>query len=208
MAVYEISEVRTLGKEGGFSNVKKDKGGRTWQGVAERYWGEKYPRIFQILDEAKECYSQDLKAMERWLYNHQELSSMVHHFYKVEFWDVQQLDKIEWQTVADKIFDMGVNCGVGEAGYVVQRALNIANRNEVDYPDIKEDGGIGPLTRDCLGNLIAKRGILKTEILLAMEHFQTYRAIVRNDEEQEVFFWGWFNRLLSFIGVSNFRSKT
>ena len=201
MGEYKISKARSLGHEGGFSNARRDRGKRTWQGASEVHWGKKYPRIFAILDEAKACYPSDFKAMEAWLYSHKELADLIDHFYLTEFWNKHSLASFKWQTICDKIFDMAVNCGVGEAGYVVQRALNMANRNEVDWPDIKEDGHIGTKqTIPCLEHLIAKRGLFKTEILLGMEHFHTYRTIVRNDPEQEVHFWGWFNRLLTFMG--------
>lgn len=203
LAEYKVSKANTLGHEGGFANVKGDRGGRTWRGVAEAIWGDSYSEIFQILNMAATRFPDDIKSRETWLYAHEHLEDLVDMFYRTEFWDQQEMGLLPWQSVADKLFDAAVNCGPQEIGFILQRCLNMANRNELDWGDIKEDGWIGPVTRRNLATLIDKRGLFKTEVLIAMEHFQTYRAIVRNDPTQEKFFWGWFNRLLSFIGGFN-----
>lgn len=205
LAQYRTSKANTLGHEGGFANVKGDRGGRTWRGVAEKIWGKEYPDIFRILDEAGRKFAGDLKKMQAWLYAHELLEDLVDEFYHKEFWDKQEIGLMPWQSIADKLFDAAVNCGPQEIGFILQRCLNMANRNELDWGDIKEDGWIGPVTRRNLATLIDKRSLRKTEILIAMEHFQTYRAIVRNDPSQEKFFWGWFNRLLTFVSGFNMK---
>lgn len=197
MAEFKPAFDETIGKEGGYSNHKSDRGGRTWQGIAESFWGKKYPRIFQILDVADEMFKSDTSKKDEWLRSNHELSDLVESFYVTEFWDKTHLGDIPWQSIANRCFDIAVNCGVQRAGLVVQVALNIGNRNSKDYPDLVEDGFIGPRTISCIEVLASARGVKAVEQLLQHEHYHVYRDIVRKNPEQEVFFWGWFlNRVL------------
>jgi lysozyme family protein len=100
--------------------------------------------------------------------------------YKKEYWDRVSGDKIKSQLVADIIADWGVNSGAKTAAMQVQKILGI-----------KQDGKIGAQT---LGLINGKaEGQFYMQLLYARANF--YKAIVKSNPEQRVFFKGWLNRL-------------
>lgn len=62
--------------------------------------------------------------------------------YRLEFWYKLFLDHIENQTVANHVFDLAVNTGLGEAIKLLQQALNQTPRGII----LKVDGVIGVKT--------------------------------------------------------------
>lgn len=56
-------------------------------------------------------------------------------FYKKHYWDTLSLDSLNSQGVASKVFDIGVNTGIGTAAKFLQQAVGVV-----------VDGSIGPKT--------------------------------------------------------------
>jgi lysozyme family protein len=196
MARFEIAYARTGGHEGHYSNVAADRGGETWAGIARKFWPDwgGWPAI-----DAAKARGLKGKDLERVLLADQGLASLVQDFYLREFWAKHSLELVP-QEIADKIFDMAVNCGVKVAGFVVQRMLNFGNRDQRDYPDLKVDGHMGTKeTIPALLKLIKLRGLRLVAGALVCEHYVTYRSIVEKDPEQELFWWGWLRRNLSYL---------
>jgi len=193
-ADFQISKERTLGHEGYYSNVATDKGKETWVGISRAIWPgwEGWP----IVDNHKAaCGSAGLVDA---LKADTTLKAMVDRFYYQNFWANHSLEVLT-QELADKIFDMAVNCGVFTAGYVVQRMLNFGNRDQRDYPDLKEDGHMGPVTMAALNKLVGLRGEKVAMAAIVFEHYTVYRDIVKKDPGQEANWWGWFKRNLSYL---------
>jgi len=199
MAEFEISFDRTLGNEGGYSNVAKDRGGETWRGIARKFWPNW--EGWEIVDRVKAQNWDTTAALDTALRCEVSLHQHVRLFYLTNFWRVNRLDLLDarHQEVADKIFDMAVNCGVNMAGKVVQRWLNFGNRDQRDYADLKEDGFIGMVTVAAIGAVLKTRGLRLALFALVCEHYVAYRNIVQADPEQEVFWWGWLARNSSFL---------
>ncbi len=63
-------------------------------------------------------------------------------FYKKQFWDPQHLGDLNCQKLAAKVFDLSVNMGKVQAGYLFQRAIN----KDIWPAALHEDGIIGPQT--------------------------------------------------------------
>lgn len=102
--------------------VTIDKGGRTRFGIAERFHPELGPRGFYELDRMLALgIAEDVYARVYWLAPYQDLAS---------------------QLIANKLFDMGVNEGVGGhySTHALQRSLyKLGSNNPVD-------GVLGPAT--------------------------------------------------------------
>ena len=123
---------------------------------------------------------------------HEGLDRLTRALYKVRFWDVLKLDDLRDQRISEELFDTAVNQGPGVAARYLQEALNLLNRDEADYPDISEDGIIGPIT---LGLVNRHRRPFNIYITLNGLQFELYKNLAENDPTQEKFFNGWLNRV-------------
>jgi lysozyme family protein len=167
-----IAEV--IKREGGYSNHPADRGGPTNYGITEqtaRAYG----------------YKGDMKTMSR---------EMAVSIYRARYWTAPRFNEaaIVCPQIADELFDTGVNMGVGAAGKILQRALNVLNRQATDYPDVPVDGGVGNITLAALKGYMAKRGAAGGEQLRkAMDGLQCarYVEIAEGDPSQETFVYGW-----------------
>lgn len=156
-----------IGIEGDYVNDSADRGGETKYGVSKR----SYPDVDiknLTLEGAKKIYYRDF-------WNHRYL----------------RLENIPEYKIALEVFDTAVNMGQFVAGQIFQKSLNALNRNETDFPDIKEDGWIGDVT------LAAYARVDKFIFLKVLNGYQfmCYAKIIENDPGQERFFNGWMKRV-------------
>lgn len=164
---FEKAFIEIIGIEGGYVNHPHDKGGPTKYGISQK----SYPHldIKRItLEEAKNIYYKDY-------WNHRYL----------------RLDNILEYRVALEIFDTSVNMGPKQAAYILQKSLNILNRNEKDFEDLEVDGWIGEQT------LMAYDKVDKFILLKVLNGYQfiRYVNIAENNPTQEEFFNGWMKRV-------------
>lgn len=198
MADFNAAYEQTIAREGGYVNDPVDRGGETFRGISRKHHPEWLG--WPIIDALKQR-----DGFPETLNQHVGLYQQVKQFYKDQYWDRASLGKLD-QAVAEEIFDTGVNQGLGTAVKHFQKALNVLNNNTRDYPDMKVDGGLGPLTISAYMNLIktAKRPtrshskIIKV-LLKLMNFFQMerYVIIVERSPEQEKFMFGWTERISS-----------
>lgn len=102
--------------------------------------------------------------------------------------------------IAAELVEFGVNCGPGRAATCLQEALNDLNDQGQLWPDIKEDGAIGPKTLSCLKiYLLARKAagiIVMLRDLNSRQHHH-YSQLVRRRPKDERFFYGWvLNRVV------------
>ena len=116
MADFKIAYKKTGGFEGGWNHVKGDRGGETYKGIARNF----FPRWagWKIVDSKKPLKNNAIIKDEM-------LDTLVLQFYKTEFWDVLGGDKIEDQSIANTLYDFGVNAGQGRSIKNMQQALKI-----------------------------------------------------------------------------------
>ncbi len=166
---------KVLAREGGYVNNPNDRGGETNFGItkavarAHGYTGpmQDLPRATAIA------------------------------IYRADYWDKQNLDKVEALAprLAAKLFDVGVNAGIGRAGKWLQRALNLF----VGGLDV--DGDIGNLTINALEALKTRRGKLATDrnLVKLVNAFQAnhYAELAENSPSQKTFIWGWIDKRVS-----------
>lgn len=167
MNTFDKAFNEVIGFEGGYVNNPNDKGGETKYGISKR----SYPNIDiknLTLDEAKEIYYKD-------------------------FWNTSfiELSLIDDENIAIELFDTGVNMGVKISSKLLQESLNLMNRNQSDWADLKIDGYCGLKTLKAYKK--ARKSIL-LKVLNGMQ-FNIYKEIVEKNPKQELFFNGWMKRV-------------
>lgn len=163
MSHFEKAFKTTIEHEGGYSNDPDDAGGETKFGISKRA----YPHLNianLTLDEAKQIYK----------------DAYYHKLYDA-------LDEV----IAIELFDTSVNMGQKTAKMMLQSALNLLNRNELNFKDLVVDGIIGKKTISACFAVDSKK-LLKT---LNGLQFCKYKEIVENDPTQEKWFNGWLSRV-------------
>ena len=171
---FQNALAATLKHEGGFSNHPNDRGGATRFGITESV-ARRFGYVGSMTDYPKE-------EAER--------------VYKLQYWDTLNLDEIDAisEDISQELFDTGVNMGIGRAGMFLQRALNVLNRGQTDYPDLTVDGVIGPATIHSLRSYIARRKAQGELVLMrALDGLQraAYIEIAEKNKTQESFVFGW-----------------
>jgi len=161
-----------IGNEGGYVNDPLDRGGETKYGITKRW----YPDIDiknLTLDEARQIYWGDY-------WTHRKL-------------DMRQINEFD-PKLAIELFDTAVNQGVPTAAKYLQKSLNLLNRNQKLFDDMKVDGWAGNTTFRCLNKLkpYDKPALLKCVNGL---QFMRYYTIVDDDPIQEINFAGWMKRI-------------
>lgn len=163
-----------LAAEGGYVNDPHDAGGETNYGItvtvakANGYYGQ----------------MKDLpKATARQIYLNR-------------YWLEPHFDRVATLSpaVAEELCDTGVNCGVTFSSTVLQEALNLLNRNEADYKDVREDGSIGPAALAALAAYLMKRGKEGETVLVRVLNVMQgarYIEITKTKPTNETFFYGW-----------------
>ena len=189
MADFNISFRIVMQSEGGYSFNLADIGGETYRGVS-RKWNPSW-QGWKIIDQLHHE-----PGFPRNLENAAELQLMVKQFYRINFWNSLWLDKITSQQVANELFDISVNMGQAVAAEIAQRSLNLMNKNQKLFPNLKVDGRIGELSAKAINNICLMRANHDT-FLKALNVFQgwKYISICEKDESQEEFFIGWMGRV-------------
>jgi lysozyme family protein len=188
MADFNISYKLIEKNEGLYGCDPTDKGGETYKGIARKrnpYW-----KGWIIVDKYKL-----LPNFPKNMYSDVELDTCVKLFYKEEYWDINKLDNFSSQILADELLDTGVNMGVGKAAKFLQLTLNVLNKNGASYPDILEDGKVGPGTLQALNTCIGRVGeevIYKVLNVLQGNH---YIDIMVKNPTQEKYTLGWLSRV-------------
>jgi lysozyme family protein len=159
MSDFKIAVLKTLKNEGGYVNDSVDPGGATNFGIIQADMpGVDMKTITQ--DQAVQYYAQ--------------------HYWKPLY------SQIEDQTVADKLFDMGVLFGVGTAVKNLQQALTSGF-------SIAVDGGFGAETLSAVNQADGPSLLNAYKTLLVSHAF----AIATAKPETRKFVAGWGRRINS-----------
>lgn len=183
MARFEIAEKITGINEGGYANNKADRGEETFAGIARKFWenweGWKY------IDQYKADY---LKAktkltLAQWINASAKVPTepvrgLIVKFYKDNFWDANNLEKINDQKLANSIYDFGVNSGKGRAVQFLEQIFGV-----------KKDGIMDPVIIEKANQSNPKE--LLTKYNKARE--AAYRSWAVGDQAQ--FLRSWLSRL-------------
>jgi lysozyme family protein len=168
-----------LSHEGGYANVPGDRGGETYRGISRVNWPN-WPG-WQIVDQNKPLKNN--QVIKNTL-----LDNLVSIFYKNQFWDAIQADKLP-ASIRPLVFDFSVNSGTSTAVRILQKVLT-----DTTGKKILIDGRIGPQTI-ALANQVQPKVLFDNYKQARLEF---YSNIVANNPGQKKFLKGWLNRLNSF----------
>jgi lysozyme family protein len=146
--------------EGGYVNDKDDRGGETKFGISKR----SFPNL-------------DIATLTK---------VDAEKIYKERYWH-PQLEKLEDQAVATKVFDMIVNMGQKPAVKLFQSSVNLLSNGE---RPVTVDGILGP------GTITRANELDPAKLLHAIRENAAghYRGIVKANETQRKFLKGWLKR--------------
>lgn len=187
MADFKIAQKITGGHEGGYANTAGDSGGETIFGLSRNNhpaWGG-WATVDKIKRENPTNYVAVLNASTG-------LKNLVEDYFKRVFWDCYRLDEVLNQSIANEVYDTGINCGQGVAAKFLQRAINVTNNRGQYAPDIIVDGKVGPGTIAALN--AHKRPV---DVFKAMNSLQgaRYIALAEANPVQEKFMASWLSRV-------------
>ena len=200
MAEFNISYNKSMSHEGQYSNDPRDLGGETWKGISRRNFPDW--EGWTIVDAIK--LNVQASALSKTMNADDELEELVLKFYQSEFWDKLRLSEINEQLIADELFDTAINQGKPTAVKQFQTALNLLNNNEKHYSDIVNDGKIGDntmkayraymLTSNFPGRSIERNTSVILKVMNGLQ-FARYAEIATDNPNQEIYFYGWINRV-------------
>lgn len=189
MADFNQAYTKTMQAEGGYANHPSDRGGMTYKGIARKF-NPGWPGWFTVDQALKQTgiASQINKLLAADL----DLQARVNRFYKVAYWDVNRLDEFTSQSIANELFDTGVNMGTGTAAKFLQRALNASNKVQRLYPNMVVDGIVG---KNTLATVNAHPNPIILLKMLNVLQGARYFDLMEKSESQEVFAASWFDRV-------------
>jgi lysozyme family protein len=171
--------------EGGYANNPNDHGGETFRGISRVAWPN-WPG-WRLIDRAKaEGFTWAAEINSRFA-GHTLMEEMVADLYHQNFWcPLAGLAGRGLDRLQVKLFDTGVNVGLGRAVKFLQRII----RDVKPELGLLVDGVLGPRTRAALDGM--DEGALLTS--LCREQEEHYRGIVKRDPSQAQFLDGWLRR--------------
>jgi lysozyme family protein len=149
--------------------VTTDAGGRTRFGIAQKF----HP------DLAESFFTGDLE----------DALALAEEMEERDYWRPMRLGEIASQIVASKLFDMGVNMGIHQAGHLAQRAAN-ALLQGAGVPHLEEDGVIGGATVAAINSADPKQ----LHQMLCQLSAEFYRHVAANNPAQAANLAGWLKR--------------
>lgn len=198
-AEFTEAFINTNAYEGLYVNNPFDRGGETYAGISRRYW--EHWEGWEIVDAIK-CKA-SVENLNYTLSNDEKLNALLFEFYQDNFWKPNSLMLFP-QSIANELYDSGVNQGVEIAAQHLQRALNLLNRNERDFKDLKVDGKIGMKTMSAFYTYMKtakwatrSKHLCEKWLVKLLDYFQCarYVQIVEDDPAQELFLPGWMKRI-------------
>lgn len=187
MADFETSYYITNAIEGGYANDKDDKGGETYRGIT-RNFNSDWPG-WKIIDSVK------VRAdFPKCLDSNEELQQLVKKAYKEKEWAGIKGDQIKNQAIANEVYDNAVNMGIATSIEYLQRTINILNRNQKIYPDIKVDGKMGNKTLMALNVCIKSNGTNRVLNVINAYQVSHYLNLMEKNPVNEKYV-GWFDRV-------------
>jgi len=190
---FQTSFNKSMSAEGIISNNAADKGDFTYKGIS-RVMHPTWPG-WKIIDSILPSLALIRRGTEGEVLNdNQQLNQLVEQFYRFEFWNKIQGDRLPSQLIADELFDCSINLGVPVASEFLQKTINLLNRNGSLYVDITIDGIIASQTLVALNKCNAVNGEKLVFNLLNFYQAKRYIEIMEKDHSQEIFI-GWFSRI-------------
>lgn len=175
---FEKSLEKVLNLEGGYSDHASDSGGKTRYGITENL-------------ARSHGYKGEMRELPL---------SLARTIYKTDFWDVIKLSAVDTasEKVALELFDTAVNMGPQVAGKFLQRSLNVLNKKQALYLDLKVDGKVGLKTIEAFNSCV-KVAVRESALYKMLNALQGsfYVELCECREKDEDFVLGWFTYRVS-----------
>jgi len=163
-----------LKHEGGFVNLKQDRGGATNFGVTIKEYGDYLGRPATV---------EDVRLMKK---------ETAREIFKKKYYYAPKIDKLPTE-IQPVIFDACVLYGPKRAIIFLQRVLNDHGATLVD------DGVLGDKTVTLAFSTVTILGASTIIRAYVKKRIEFCEAIVRNNPSQKIFIKGWTNRANSFL---------
>ena len=177
---FDLVYPHTKKFEGGYANDPVDRGGETFRGISRRHHPA-WPG-WPLIDAAKRSGLISVQVIDGHFADNLEMARLVESFYHQNFYHPMLRFTDRPRPVA-KLFDAGVNLGVGGAVRLAQRIV-----------ETTADGVIGPLTQAAAMSFFSRRGEQEFIELFCVAQIQHYLTLAKNDPSQERFINGWIRR--------------
>jgi len=174
MANFTPALQKVLAHEGGYGNDPNDPGGETYKGIARKMHGDWSG--WQQIDQYK--HQPGFPAN---LEKDAGLQSGIAEFYHHNFWNPINGDQILNQSIAETIFDFGVNVGANKSASIAQKVVGAGVDGIIGTDSLKQINGYDP------NHFLAA---------FALEKIGYYIAIIKNRPASKVYFYGWVCRAL------------
>lgn len=181
---FDIAFEKAMGHEGLdlLSDDNQDPGGQTYSGISRVYWPDWV----------------GWNLVDKWIETGEKapvLPDMVKAFYRINFWNRIQGDKLAEiaPAVAYEVFDTAVNMDVSKAIRFLQTGHNVASGGAYE---LVVDGKLGPVTLATIKVYLASRPGsfgLNQEILLNCMNGEQYIHYKNNPQHKR--YRGWFRRV-------------
>ena len=174
---FEKAYDRTHKNEGFYANNPNDRGGETYCGISRRFhpdWeGWKIVDSYEDKDKLK---------------HDKVLNSMVRVFFEQNYWEANKFQYIDFDLLAMKLYDIGVNADYLVSQKLFQRSLNFLGA------DLKVDGILGRKTFGAYNSLDFedKVNCLKTLSGLQINY---YVEITEKRSDQKCWSRNWLGRV-------------
>lgn len=145
-------------------------------------------------------YTSKLKELFGWNGKMIDLTQeMAFWLYEVEFWHPMYLDDVceRSRSLARTMFRWGLKSGSTRPVTAIQQTLNCLNNRGAYWPNILDDGWMGPKSLGTIDALIEKRGRDDAMTFLVAQTnadqmvWMKSITIAREDEKNEKYYWGW-----------------
>lgn len=164
-----------INREGGYVNHPSDHGRATKFGITEAV-------------ARSQGYQGDMQDLPL---------TVAKSIYKKQYWFEPQFDQINELSpaIAEELFDTAINCGISFAKPLLQRALNLLNKQGKEgWSNLTLDGQYGPNTFQALTTYLNKRHKDGETVLVRVLNImqgQHYIEITEQNPNYEDFFYGW-----------------
>lgn len=180
---WEIIKDKTA-VEAGYVDDPNDLGGETNHGITVATaleWKRLWPKY---------NWNGDMRTMPR---------ELAYEIYDLGWWQRLGLDSvlILSDSLAERMFDFGINAGRANAVRSLQRILNVMNKRGTLWPDLNPDGGWGEKTYRTLETCLrmSDENLSNVEYVIFCMQTYHYVDISEKREANEKFTNGWFNRV-------------
>ena len=181
---FEKAFCHLIMREGYYANVRGDRGGETYCGIARNHWSKL--ALWSLIDEHKAALDRPLRRNER--IHCQIIDAKVKAFYKQNFWSKIKGDDIHSEALALLLFDSLVHSGNRAVEWIQQSA------NEVGALKLVVDRQFGPATLRAVNACDSERLFATMKALRA-----SYLSwLADNVAGQAKFKRGWMRRINEF----------